>query len=72
MRMMSSAILIISIIVAVVCYIVIFSSFEQIWTFNAVFFLCLVTFLFGAGVFLSAFLRERILRRADLARQEQQ
>ena len=63
MRMMSSAILIISIIVAVVCYIVIFSSFEQIWSFNAVFFLCLTTFAFGSGVFISAWLKERVLKR---------
>jgi len=57
---MSALIFILTLVAAVVGYIYVFKHFTTIWfDFTPIFFLCVITFLLGAGVFTSAVMLEK-------------
>jgi|GEM_PF-3975605 len=57
--LVGTGILIASIILAVIFYVVIIATHEQIFSFLPGFWLCLVTFMLGGGIFISGHLKEK-------------
>jgi hypothetical protein len=56
---LSAIIFILSVVVAGIFYMVIFNKYQSVWTFNAIFYLCMVTFTCGFGIFIGAIVLER-------------
>ena len=59
-ELLSTVIFIATVVLALILYVVILSSYENILSnFHAMFWLCFVTFLAGVGILASAILREK-------------
>jgi len=59
-NILSLIILLAAIAFAIIFYIIIFSRYESVWfDVNAIFFLCMVTFIMACGIFVSAIILEK-------------
>lgn len=59
-NLISAILIVVTIILAIIFYIVLFNSFEKVWfDFVPVFYFCLITFFAAIGIFVSAILIEK-------------
>ena len=63
---LSTIILVTTIITCLILYVVIISRNEQIRSFNTIFYLCIVTFVLGVGIFISALIKEKMYQETDV------
>ena len=58
-NILSAIIFVLSVVVACIFYVVVMQRHESLWEFSAVFYLCMITFIAGFGIFVSAIVLEK-------------